>query len=230
MARLRSHMPERIRSSRLDALVEALAAMDDEELVLARHLAVHEHARRREFGDQAERCFDDQWVRAQLAVSEADLRCREATGKGLRTVADYRQHAEPGAPSASALLKLFEGWGNLLSECGLLDVAQPEAELTLRPGSPAKSHRWEDEDFVVALAIVTERFRGRRFSQGAYERAREVMPMELPTTNMMRRAAGGTNSQGFWDDMRERAQQHILAHPERYPRAYEYLSRQKAVR
>jgi hypothetical protein len=230
MVRRRSHNPERIRSQRLDDLVVALSAMDDEELAVARNLAVHEHARRHEFRDEAARSYDEQWVCAQLAVSEADLRCREQTGNGLRTVADYREHAEPGTLSSSALLKLFDGWGNVLGECGLLAVAQPEAELTLRPGSPAKSRRWQDEDFVVAVAMVFERFRGRLMSQGAYEKACEVMPVEMPTTNMMRNAYGGANAQGFWDDIRERARAHILANPARYPRASAYLLRQQEVR
>lgn len=230
MARRRSRNPERIDTPRIRALRELLSELDDEELPLARHLATHELARRRGFADEPERQADDEWLRAQLALSGGDLRCREATGRPLRTVREYQQHREPDAPSASAVCKLFDGWGAALSECGLLDVSQPEAELTLRPGSPAKSRGWREDDFVAAVALVMERFRGRLMSQGAYEQAREAMPVELPTTNMMRKAlARGEDSQGFWDDVRERAIELILSEPETYPQAHAYRTRLEAV-
>lgn len=231
MARRRSANPERIDTPHLRELRELLRGLDADELPLARHLATHELARRGGFADEQERASDGKWQSAQLAMSEADLTCREQTGERLRTVADYREHRPEWAPSSSALLKMFEGWAGALEAGGLREVGQPEAELTKRPGSPALSRHWREDEFVAALALVSERFRGRLFSEGAYEQAREALPMDLPTTNMMRVAwqRDHGSRQGFWDTLRQRAIELVLARPEQYPEAAAYRQRLLAV-
>lgn len=225
-----SRNPERIKSKRIRAIQPVIDEMDDLELALLRGLTCHKLALRNGLADESRRKEMDRRNWIIIALDNVDLRLRELGKPGLRTTTQYNEHRTKDDPSLSTIYKVFGNFRTGLVEAGIAAVSRPEAEL-LRIGGPiGGGNKFDDDDMVKAMAIAFEHNLGRLFSWDSYDDIREMRGGPMPSPNQIVGKNSGKKATRSFEEMRERAIQYILEHPDDYPRAAEYLNKTRTLR
>jgi hypothetical protein len=219
-----SRNPERIKSQNLQGCLGNVNELALVEQAVVRAHVTENIARANAFPDRPGSRRD--WC--ILALSEADLRKREATGKGLEKTRDYTDYAPEWGPALSTIYAEFPNFPRARSAAGLYDTLQPETRLAVVTGrSVGRKRKWTDDDFVHSLALCYERNWGRYFSEPTYERFTGSEPRELPGSAPFAFAKSGRH----WGDWLELAADYILkSGPQRLPRSYDYISRSRALK
>ena len=215
---------ERIKSAAVQRCKSELSEMTVDELLVVRHLATERLAAINADGSETLE------VRTMLALTEADLCFREERGTGHLKVTDYRRLKPTWGPSVGTILRQHKSWKRALAAHGMLGGPQPEYHLAIHDGRPKGGGRsWTIDDRVRSVAKCFERFGGRRPSRAAYDDFRRACATELPDANTV---VGRTDKgvEFSWQEMCDKAVAHILdAGPSLFPRAYDFLSRARAI-
>ncbi len=203
--------------------MDLLDRMSLDELVVVRHGASDRVARHADYHESPDVRDMMRELKLISAIETADFRKRQATGSGVKTIAEYEQWKADDAPGRSAIYRVFGTWARARDAAGITEKRVAQADLVRRDGRAAsRKHPWTKEEFIRILARVLEEFRGFQPSERAYGLLRSDRRDWPSYQTFSRGPKGFGKSKDEWMDL---AKQFILeCGPEAYPVAYERLS------